>query len=1006
MSPTLLVLGGWLLAAPPQVQVTHDARGERLQVDGRDFFVVGVNWDFIPIGQNYSYSLWTQPDDVIEAALANELPLLKGLGVNAIRQYVGIPARWVRFIFERYGVFTVLNHPMGRYGATLDGVWVPSVDYSEPRLRRALKEEIVRLVEQYRDTPGILLWLLGNENNYGLSWRSAEIEALPQGEQDTARARHLYSLFGEVIAAVKAADAGHPVAIANGDVQYLDLIAELCPELDVFGTNVYRGRSARDLFQLVHDKLHVPVLFTEFGADAFDAKRYKEDELTQARVLLAQWQELYLESAGQGGVGNAVGGFVFQWSDGWWKYGLESRLDVHDPNAGWPNASYPEDFVEGENNMNEEWWGLCAKGPPDERGLFPLYPRAAYYALAKVLTLDPYASSTTADVIRARFASVDPVSSLPLSRGDRAAASLIDLTFARLSGARVAFTTFTTGGQRLTTAAANQGFDHLESVWADFQVQPTERLVANLSLNVVGNVPRNPIDELYYENHARPVQLTDTSGKSVAIQDRLRIYKASLTWDEPWFKVEGFYRAGHFHWGNEGDFFGLYREANYGANLDVYNADAPLGMEVTLHKALEGLKVAFGPQLWWGANPSVMTKYRRQLGPVDATVVYEEQVAAQSSLVTSSVVPERQNRKVTAQLGAQLGPVHLDVGLIWSGSPRLGNRFLLTSPSGGVLEDHVTVLDTLGGKAKVVVESGRWHWYAQGAYMGLVAEAGPTATTTFTGWALKDSGSGNQVNGLTGLAVTLGDFQLGPNLLYQRPLVGPGPSVNSANALRNILDDPFVVRANRELLAAELMLTYDPTPATWMWAWDNDLREDAPFAASVNGIFRHQPTSQDAAIGLLADGVTRFAFQGATPPRDLWEVRARIVAHPRGDLRLVAHGFVGLGEANGSSQRVTHRYGGDLRVAWNSLVLSGALKFNDWGPYDYHKDFNLTFPIQAMAELSYTLGRARWLWLPQTSLSLRGTYRTLNGYSPRFDATTGTGWGNEYEVRTTLTMTL
>jgi hypothetical protein len=202
------------------------------------------------------------------------------------------------------------------------------------------------------------------------------------------------------------------------------------------------------------------------------------------------------------------------------------------------------------------------------------------------------------------------------------------------------------------------------------------------------------------------------------------------------------------------------------------------------------------------------------------------------------------------------------------------------------------------------------------------------------------------------------------------------------------------------------MLTYDPTPATWMWAWDNDLREDAPFAASVNGIFRHQPTSQDAAIGILSDGVTRFAFQGATPPRDIWEVRARIVAHPRSDLRLVAHGFVGLGEANGASQRVTHRYGGDVRVAWNSLVLSGALKFNDWGPYDYHKDFNLTYPIQAMAELSYTLGQARWLWLPQTSLSLRGTYRTLNGYSPRFDATTGTGWGNEYEVRTTLTVVL
>lgn len=1015
MSPWCFAVGGALLAAAPvsasapapaTVRVVHDERGDRLQVDGRDFFVVGVNWDSIPIGQNHTYSLWKQPDDVIEATLANELPLLQRMGVNALRQYVGIPPRWVRYLYERYGLFTVLNHPLGRYGATLDGVWVPAVDYSDPRLRRVLTGEVLALVEQYRDTPGLLMWLFGNENNYGLSWRSAEIEALPQGERDTARARHLYAFFGEVIAAVKAADARHPVAIANGDVQYLDLIAELCPQLDVFGANVYRGRSARDLFEVVRDRLHVPVMLTEFGADAYDARRQREDELTQARVLLAQWEELYLQSAGHGQVGNSVGGFTFQWSDGWWKSGLEVRLDVHDTTASWPNDAYPDDFVPGDNNMNEEWWGLCAKGPTDERGLYPLYPRVAYYALAQVLGFDPYASAATADVIRARFGAVDPLASLPLSRANRAERSLAQLSFAHLSGARLALTTFATGGRRITTPAANQGFDHLESVWADFRLQPTERLVADVSLHVTGNVPRNPIDELYYERHARPVLLTDAGGQTVSLQDRLRLYRVTVSWDEPWFKLDGFYRAGHGHWGYEGDFFGLYREANYGANLDVYNAEAPLGLEVGFKRALEGLKVAFGPQLWWGANPAVLTKYRRQFGPLDVAVLYEEQVAAQSSLVTSSVVPERQNRRVTAQLATQLGPVHLDVGLLWSGSPRVGDRFHLADASGAALEDHVNALDTLGGKVKVTVESGRWHWYAQGAYMGLVAEGGPTATTTFTGWALKDSGSGNQVNALTGLAVSLGHFQVGPNLLFQRPLVGPGPSINPANALRNILDDPFVVRANREQLAAELLLAFDPTPATWMWAWDNDLREDALFAASLHGLFRHRPTSLDAAIGLLADGATRFAFQGATPPRDVWEVRARIVSHPWTDVRLVAHGFVGLGEANGDSARVTHRYGGDLRVSWRTLVFSGALTFNDWGPYDYHKDFNLTFPLQATAELSYTLGPVRWLWLPQTRLSLRGTYRALNGYSPRYDATRGTGSGQEWEVRSGLTVSL
>ena len=34
-------------------------------------------------------------------------------------------------------------------------------------------------------------------------------------------------------------------------------------------------------------------------------------------------------------------------------------------------------------------------------------------------------------------------------------------------------------------------------------------------------------------------------------------------------------------------------------------------------------------------------------------------------------------------------------------------------------------------------------------------------------------------------------------------------------------------------------------------------------------------------------------------------------------------------------------------------------KFNDWGPYTFHRDFNLTYPMQLMADLSTTLGAVR-----------------------------------------------
>ena len=375
----------------PVIELVTDDSGTRLRVDGEDMMVQGVNWDYFPIGTTYNYNFWTEPDHIIEAALEREMSLLKAMGGNAIRTYVGITPRWVRHIYERYGIFTILNHAMGRYGVTVGGVLSANTDYSDPRAREVLTAEIEEMVNDFKDTPGLLMWLLGNENNYGLVWSSAETEDLPEGEANAVRARHMYSLFGDVARSIKEMDPALPIAMANGDLQYLEIIAEEVPDLDVFGTNVYRGISFGQLFQEVHDKLDRPVMFTEFGADVWNAKDMREDQVTQAKYLIGQWREIYEQSAGKGLVGNSIGGLTFQWSDGWWKFGQESRLDIQDTNASWANGGYVEDFVEGRNNMNEEWWGIVAKGSPDHNRLYELYPRAAYYALQQAYTLDPYA---------------------------------------------------------------------------------------------------------------------------------------------------------------------------------------------------------------------------------------------------------------------------------------------------------------------------------------------------------------------------------------------------------------------------------------------------------------------------------------------------------------------------------------------------------------------------------------------------------------------------------------
>jgi hypothetical protein len=97
-------------AQTSRITVVQDDSGMKLQVNGKDFMVNGMNWDYFPIGTNFNYSLWKQPDDIIMAALDAEMPMLKNMGVNAIRQYTGVPAKWITYIYEKYGIYTMLNH--------------------------------------------------------------------------------------------------------------------------------------------------------------------------------------------------------------------------------------------------------------------------------------------------------------------------------------------------------------------------------------------------------------------------------------------------------------------------------------------------------------------------------------------------------------------------------------------------------------------------------------------------------------------------------------------------------------------------------------------------------------------------------------------------------------------------------------------------------------------------------------------------------------------------------
>jgi hypothetical protein len=1024
------------------VSVTKNANGMKLVVDGKDFIVNGINWDYVPIGNGIlDKGIWDQSDEIIKAALDAEMLVFQNMGVNAIRTY-GLEPKWITYIYENYGIYTMLNTQFGAYGLTINGAWTPQTDYSDPETRKVLMKEVTDMANKYKNTPGLLLYMIGNENNYHLSWTGAETEDIPIDGVDPGirlAAEALYKAFNDATKEIKAIDTSHPVAICNGDLLYLDIVKQYCTDIDIYGTNMYRGISFGDAFQRVKDELNLPILFAEFGADAYNAKENREDQYSQAYYNVGNWKDIYSNAAGIGGTGNAIGGFTFQSSDGWWKWNQTRDFDVHNTVATWANGGYPRDLEPGGNNMNEEWFGICAKGPTTPQGLYTLYPRAAYYALKEVHKFNPYTLGANAKSLQMHFNDINIMDAVLRARGDQALGGSGSQAKLRVSNLLAKFTTFQTGGTLITTPQTedpttvgfpNQlGFDHMQSYFVGFEGNPSNNMRANVNFNILGRVAENPINEIFYENVGRIVSVRGGDSENNADIDvpdfnRVRVYNAEFEWNAEDFDLRGFYRTGHYHWGYEGDFFGFYPEANYGPNLDIYGGEI-LGIEVDGKKAFNGLKAAFGPQLWWGANPTALLKYTRKVGEWDVTGIYHRDIETDiiidpetgqrvldQNQVRSGIIPPFPMERASLVVEKDFGSFGLTLGGMWGGSPLNGTSYQDVDDNGNVVVDRVQASDNWGWKAKLTYQKGTFNWYAQGGVMGLVANGGADQTQTFTGWRLKDIGSGNMSNFLTGFAYTMGKIQIAPNFLWQKPLVAPMPNdVQAPGRLRNVIDDPFAVRWNRETTAGEILFTFDPTPGTWMYEWNNDRAEDAKFAMNLGFVYRHLPTTMDAHIGFQADR-TFFAFPNSAPAEDLWEVHSRMVSKISRDWGIIGNFYYGNGQGQGDSERLIRRFGADIRMIYKKIKVSSHVKVNDWGPFDYHRDFNLTFPLQLMLDFSTTLGKPDWFILPSTTVGIRGMWRSLNEFSPRYEpnqapefgeppvSAAGFPNGSEWEIRT------
>lgn len=357
----------------------------QLLVNSKPYIVKGACYNPVPIGSNYEYDWWSDPNKpwLVDGKL------MKEMGINTVRIYQTgekpeSVKQVIRDLFELYGIRVVLGHWLGFWE-------YPCPFYGDIEFQDRIKKDVLEMVALYKDEPGVLFWILGNENNYSClgrinRWSTGEIDKEPNPMlQNSMRYKIYYSYVNEVARAIHAIDQNHPVALGNGELVGLDAANQFCPDIDLVACIIYRGKTFGNLFKSLKMTFDKPVVLSEFGADAYDAYLGKEDQNMQAFFLESQWRQIYENLAkNKKGAGNCLGGIIFEWTDEWWKHNQDNpeTWKIHDTASNWSNGQYYFDIKAKDNkNMNEEWFGIVALSEELENGLNKRIPRKAYYLI-------------------------------------------------------------------------------------------------------------------------------------------------------------------------------------------------------------------------------------------------------------------------------------------------------------------------------------------------------------------------------------------------------------------------------------------------------------------------------------------------------------------------------------------------------------------------------------------------------------------------------------------------
>jgi beta-glucuronidase len=383
-----------------QVVLQRYANGHwQLLVDGKPYVIRGISYFCTPVGRSPDLGNWAPHKDWMTSDLDNngeidgpydawvdknrndrqdpdepvvgDFELLRQMGVNTLRLYHHVYNKeLIRDLFRTYGIRVIVGDYLGAYTIGSGADWNVGTDYADPGQQENMLASVREMVNAEKDEPYVLFWVLGNENNYSVA------------NNARAHPQVYYEFVNKAARLVKSLDSRHPVALCNGDLAFLDIIARSCPDVDILGVNAYRGEDGfgSSFWQDLSEVWGKPAFVSEFGCPAYDHfKSIREAEAEQALYLKNQWLDIEYNLAGARGKGNALGGVVFEWMDEWWKAGPPGQFD---PSVHATKGQFQGPFPDGWSY--EEWYGIVSQGngqnSPFERQL-----RKAYFVFRNEL---------------------------------------------------------------------------------------------------------------------------------------------------------------------------------------------------------------------------------------------------------------------------------------------------------------------------------------------------------------------------------------------------------------------------------------------------------------------------------------------------------------------------------------------------------------------------------------------------------------------------------------------